>query len=281
MTVQQWTDGISINLVSSLIFALMCLAYVKYSNLVQRLHPYARPATLIAILVIALGINLVALESTANVRAILLVFTAVLSAFLVLRELNQFWIVGIVGADRSISTGVTFEKSLNLCRNSIRFLGVGASKLVGTGSTFEEALLRCQRDDSKLQFLLSNPNNPELVTIARRARKNDAEYAIKVRDSIRTIARFAKQADLRIEVRLYSGELPHFRLMYIDNELCLASPSLFGEGDGSQLPQLHLRKRIGGRRDKESIYYQFELYFDDLWQKSTIANLDDYAGELK
>jgi cytidyltransferase-like protein len=38
--------------------------------------------------------------------------------------------------------------------------------------------------------------------------------------------------------------------------------------DGSQLPQLHVRKTIGSQRDNELLYYPFKSYFEYLWKNA-------------
>jgi hypothetical protein len=71
--------------------------------------------------------------------------------------------------------------------------------------------------------------------------------------------------------------------MFIDRQLCLCSYNVFGEGDGSQLPQLHLAKAALSARDTTTLYYPFDLYFSWLWNLSeswdfhSFINLDDQA----
>ena len=63
--------------------------------------------------------------------------------------------------------------------------------------------------------------------------------------------------------------------MFIDDWLCLASHYVFGEGDGSEFPQLHVR-RSAMERDVNSLYYPFEQYFDELWANAETWDFIQY-----
>ncbi len=181
------------------------------------------------------------------------------------RELNQFWRLGLIGTDNQVSTGVDYSRSLRLCSNSLDFLGVGASKLTQEAKEFDSAMGRCHRSDQPIRFLLCDPNNPQLEEIAKLAGRDREEYSTNVKESLRIIARQRKDRARNIQVRFYK-RLPLFRLMLIDGWLCLASHYVFGEGDGSQWPQLHIRRNP--KRDKESLYYPFKRYYEELWDVS-------------
>lgn len=179
------------------------------------------------------------------------------------KEIGQFWRVGLRGADRSIVEGIDYGKALELCRNYLDFLGVGASKL-SREDEFVPALLRC-RPDVPIRFLLLSPSDENLRAAAMRAGKSENEYRDLVLGSLRSIADIKKKRNINIEVRFYSED-PIFRLMFVDRSVCLVSYNIFGEGDGSQLPQLHVVKSPGGRREVESFYYPFDLYFKNIWE---------------
>jgi hypothetical protein len=196
-----------------------------------------------------------------------------IAAFFTWKELNQFWQLGLIGADRQIATGTDFKRSLELCSNSLEFLGIGASKLTRE-SNFDEAMQRCHRSHTPIKFLLCHPSNPELQHIAMQAGRDPGEYQRTVRESLRTIAQQKNLRARNIEVRFYRS-LPLFRLMFIDEWLCLASPYVFGEGEGEQWPQLHVR-RIRSQRDVESLYEPFRRYFLELWKEAAEWDFASY-----
>jgi hypothetical protein len=198
------------------------------------------------------------------------------AAFFTWKELNQFWKIGLIGADEQIAAGVDFKRSLDLCSNSVDFLGVGASKLTKESVPFDRAMQRCHRIHTPIRFLLSAPTNPQLRKIAQQAGVDPEEYQRTVRESLRIIAHQKVDRARNIEVRFYD-KLPLFRLMFIDGWLCLASHYVFGEGEGSQLPQLHIRRKRS-ERDVRSLYEPFRRYFEELWDEATVW---DFASHLE
>lgn len=177
-------------------------------------------------------------------------------------ELQQFWSVGIRGADQQIAKGIDYHKSLKLCQDELKFLGIGAAKLT-SDSEFEAALGRCKQ--KPIKFLLCDPGSHWLREAARQYDKDENAYKQVAIESLRKIAHYKTKRDFNIEVRFYSDK-PLLRLMFIDNSICLFSYNLLGEGDGSQLPQLHIAKSTP-RRAANTFYYPFESYFDNLWDK--------------
>lgn len=197
------------------------------------------------------------------------IFLGVSSAliFLVLvLELNQFWRVGLVGADAQISKGIDYVSALNMASNSLDFLGIGASKLTEQLRPFEKAVNRCDSLGRPLRFLLSTPENADLEEIARKGGVDRDAYRSRVRESLRVIANLRNDRSKNIEVRFYD-KIPAFRLMFIDDEICLMSHYVLGKGDGSQLPQLHIIRKSGSQ-DVESLYYGFHEYFENIWERS-------------
>ncbi len=260
------------------IFALCCWSGRKISRGLERHSHLYRQLLLTALATLWVLLNIY-LYSHVRGKTFLLYSTIsfVLVSYFTWRELNQFWQLGIIGADREISRGIDYKRSLKLCSNSMDFLGVGAAKLTREVKEFEAAMERCHRSNCPIRFLLCSPNNPELEQIARQAGRDRDEYRTNVRESLRAIARQRLQRGRNIEVRFY-GRLPIFRLMFIDGWLCLASHYVFGEGDGSQWPQLHVRRGIHHQRDVRSLYYPFQRYFAELWDESQewdfASNLD-------
>jgi len=208
---------------------------------------------------------------------IFLLVSTLLSGWVLYQEISQFWRIGLVGADAEIRKGIDYSKALGLCSNSIEFLGIGASKLTEPTEPFEEAIDRCNSPTRPIRFLLSSPDSLGLRNIALNAGVDETAYQERVRRSLRLIASLRKDRAKNIEVRFYS-EFPAFRLMFIDDEICLASHYVLGKGDGSQLPQLHIIKESASR-DINSLYYGFRYYFDSIWQESEAWDFQKYLNE--
>jgi hypothetical protein len=139
---------------------------------------------------------------------------------------------------------------------------------------FEEAINRCDRPGRPIRFLLSSPQNADLERIAKKAGVDHEAYKQKVAESLRTIAALRNTRAKNIELRFYE-EIPAFRLMFVDDEICLASTYILGKGDGSQLPQLHI-VRQSASQDINSLYYGFHQYFENIWEKSKIWDFRQY-----
>ena len=192
--------------------------------------------------------------------------------------LNQFWRVGVLGSDRTLTSGLNFKKALNLCKSSLSFLGIGAGKLMATGTTFEEVVRRCQGREQPVRFLLCSPMNDELEVIAAQAGKPKSEYKEDLKKSLRRLAQLRIERKWNLEVRLYTS-LPTFRLLFVDDELCLVSYYRFGDDDGSTLPQLHVARSGFWQRSirSRSFYFGFQRYFEELWK---VSEAWDFAAYL-
>ena len=118
---------------------------------------------------------------------------------------------------------------------------------------------------------LSKPTYENLTNAAMRAGKDRDEFRRIVTTSLGRIADIKNSRRLNIEVRFYPEDpkfRPIFRLMFIDNSICLASYNIFGECEGSQLPQLHVVRPPENSRVVHSFYYPLHRYFDWLWELS-------------
>ena len=209
---------------------------------------------------------------------IVAVLSGLILASAILSRVFLAFRVGILGIDPEIRAGIDYTQSLRLCRNSLSFLGTGARKLTQSGE-FEAAIRRCTNDARPIRFLLSHPENPLLENSALQFGVDREDYRKKVRESLQVIMSFRNDKKMNIQVRLYPCEserdIPLFRLMFIDDDICLVSYNVYGKGDGSQLPQLVLFKA----RDENittTFYFPFLQYFDRLWEVShPIDTMDD------
>jgi hypothetical protein len=220
-----------------------------------------------------LAVNIVCWIWWASACLTVLILTTLGVWVLLWLEFDQFWRLGLMGSDRTVSAGLDYRKALALTQHSLDFLGVGASKLTREALAFEEAVARCNNPDRPIRMLLSHPKNQELERWARQAGRDPSDYRASVMRSLQEIARLVRQRAFNIDVRLYRPTaIPLLRLMFIDDHLCLASPYVFGKGDGSQLPQLHIEASPG-----PSLYSMFQRYFDRMWHLAEPWTIEDFA----
>lgn len=252
--------------------ALLVLLWRLWRTQLDRANPYLRLALLAIVSCLFVVIIFVTASLPSVWRVPALLGALLLQLLVVWFEIAQFWRVGLVGASSSLNSGIGFVASLKLCTNSLEFLGVGASKLTDKTDEFEKAILLCHRSNRSVRFLLCDPQNEHLVKMAKRAGKPESEYKQKVEKSLAALRNLQQTRELNMEVRLYS-ELPAFRLMFVNDELCLASHYVFGEGDGTNQAQLVIRKARRPRRDVDSLYYGFREYFERMWSDARPADL--------
>lgn len=193
-----------------------------------------------------------------------------------LRNLSR---VGIINSFYSTSSGIGPKKSLELVHKRLDFLGIGAKKLSDDGE-FAKALERCKKSGGKIRFLLSTPGNPALAKLSERNGRDLQSYSNRVRESIREILHRKTQLGTDvIEIKLYDlaseFALPHFRLMFIDEKLCIFSHLVWNESEGMDNPQLIIRSNRGRNAAEESLYYAYHKYFEDLWQSEESLPITD------
>jgi len=258
-----------IGILSNIAYGLMLLVFGLFKKAIVRRSKLSQVFPFLA-LVMWIALNIAFYVYIPKYALVLIIITSLLLAFYVWRELSQFWMGGILRYEKSMAKGLDFDRSLELCTNQLDFLGIGASKLTAS-SEFERAVRRCDHPERPVRFLLSRPSNPLLDEAAERLGVNPADYKSKVETSLGKIRQLKVNNHLNIEVRFYSdanvSNTPLFRLMFINNSICLVSYYVFGENDGSNAPQLIL-KRFEDQREASSFFYPFRLYFDNLWKNA-------------
>ena len=254
-----------------IVFALGWL----YSHFASR-RPTYRRFTIVFVFAVWVLSNCICVYFFRRQSYFFLVLTTALLAWVVLSELYQFRRIGLVGADAHINKGIDYSKALSMASSSLDFLGIGASKLTKETDQFEKAVDRCDRTGRPIRFLLSNPENRDLERIAQKAGVDQNAYKQRVTESLRAIANLKNNRAKNIELRFYR-EMPAFRLMFIDEQICLASHYIFGKGDGSQLPQLHIIRQSESQ-DVNSLYYGFQQYFEYIWEQSEPWDFSEYLG---
>jgi hypothetical protein len=209
--------------------------------------------------------NLFAFLGTAGALAVICYFC-----------MQGFMRVGLIDAHLTTEKGIDYSASLKMAARSISFLGIGADKLTSLPE-FSSAMERCAVGGRKVRLLLSPPENPLLATLAQRYGGNPKEFGDKVRESLRRIKKLKQSKDLDIEVRFYptsrSRDLQQFRLMFIDDAVCLLSWTVWGNHIGRNNPQVIL-KNAPRKNPQVTAYRAFQDYFDALWEASSVVDLN-------
>lgn len=254
--------------VAAALLAILVFAYRKISKATFLVRYSLRARLTVALLILA-TLCLAGFFLKAN-AVVLLVFAFGSFGLLVnwvLRDLSK---VGITNAFETTRQGVSAKASLEEVKRDLVFLGIGAKKLTETPE-FDAMLRRCRSAGGSLKFLLSSPQNTALEEIAKQNGRDDLSYRSRVKESIREIFTRAAASGVNFEVRIYDLKqkisLPHFRLMFIDDRLCIFSQLVWSESEGLDNPQLVLRRNESSAGS--SLYQGYRSYFDDLWELDT------------
>ena len=274
LDVRHIVAGVAINA----IYGVLLLVARWVSAALERVHPGAKKVLLFFAVLLTLGVNITLYYLAGSLFPIFGSVLLVIVFYVFWMQLKQFWDVGLIGADRTIRDGIDYKRSLTMCNNSLSFLGVGARKLTEVVPEFQAAIGRCNRTNRPVRFLLCRPESQLLAKAAHGADRPPDEYRRRVTDSLRVIADLRNHRMWNIQVRFYDVEFPLFRLMFVDEWLCLASHYVFGEGDGSQWPQLHVR-RSSAERDVNSLYHPFSEYFEQMWDVAAPWDFAQYVEE--
>jgi hypothetical protein len=269
-----------LGLVTNLVWALVLFAGARIALRDRLVSPRFRRwwfLGTIALEVIVLGASL-AIISWFNMSRylgwILVILGSAWAVATCLRELNRFWRVGLIGADDEVRHGISYAQSLTLVTSEFSFLGTGASKL-SILPEFQAAMRKC-RDDVPIRLLLRKPDDPTLTDAAQRAGTAADAYSDKVVESLRTIANLQRSIK-NIEVRFYEGD-KIFRIALIDRQICLVSFNIYGIGDGSELPQVHLTRAPERHEVHRSFFHAYERYFNEHWLAAQPWDPEVYRG---
>lgn len=275
MNQEEFMRSIYAGLVVELFLLVAGFIFRKVRLALERIHPLARPIGLGTLALIFVFSNIFIQWNSIPYSLALFIVSTCIFGWIVFAEFEGFWRIGLLGADRTIAKGIDYRKSLNLCTDSLEFLGIGANKLLNEREAFRGAINRCRRDERAIRFLLCPPDHEKLIDIARQAGRPDKEYQEKVKDTLRELRDLKEKKAINIQVKFYS-KLPLFRLMFVNDTFCLASHYILGEGEGSQLPQLHVWKKPPGQRDIESFYFPLKRYYEQMWEEARPWDFKSY-----
>jgi hypothetical protein len=265
-------NAIALNVIASILYAAAIYAGERFFARTAHSNPSYRRLRLFGFVLLWILVNVGSFAQLSGWWLVLMLTSTTLGV-VVFKELDQFWKIGLVGADREVKGGIDYGAALGMCKHSFQFLGIGAAKLTQNQKAFRDAIDRCNRTEP-VRLLLSRPDAPELARFAQMAGKNEESYQTTVRESLRFIASLHHKEAKNISVRFYQ-QFPAFRLMFIDGAVCLMSYYIMGKGDGSNLPQLHIIKTPGAQ-DTEALYFAFTEYFEKIWNDSKDWNCQEF-----
>lgn len=189
--------------------------------------------------------------------------------------------LGIINAFQSTQNGIGSESSLKIVQLKFDFLGVGAKKL-SDSNEFRVAMSKAKASNRRIRLLLSSPDNKALHDLAIRNGKDKFAYSSRVRDSIRHLLHLNSTSDGGVlDIKLYDltsdFAMPHFRLMFIDDRLCVFSHVIWNDQEGGDNPQLLIRNKPIKRMPEASFYNAYYKYFEDLWHSVDATEITELS----
>ncbi|WP_146204388.1 DUF5919 domain-containing protein [Massilia glaciei] len=188
-------------------------------------------------------------------------------------------VMGISSVDPSSESGLDYRSALSKVSGGFDFMGVGASKLTEQRPYFAEAVGRMKQQQRTVRILLCDPRSEAIGALERQAGVDMGRYRTNVKNSFSELQHLRGRFRGALEIRMYNPvdetELPSFRMMFLNSEICLVSPAVLGAAkEGRLLPQLHLVGKIPFDLTP-NIYHSFERLFSQQWAKAVpIVDVD-------
>lgn len=269
-------QGLVTEILGAVIIALALCASRAASRWLSRHTRVGIPVKLLLVAVLALvGLGISAYLS-AWASAILVFLASIVSVHYTLKD---FFALGVIDVSKKAIEGIGFGQSLKLVQHSISFLGIGAGKLTESPE-FEIAIQRCS-SGTPCRFLLSDLNDQLLERLANRHGGTSDEYKDKVLASLKILARMRIDKSHNIEVKFHPiaqrKDFQQFRLMFIDDQTCLLSWTVWGNHVGRENPQIVLRNDVKAKDHRKQLYSAFKAYFEEMWEAAgTNVDLTTY-----
>lgn len=158
----------------------------------------------------------------------------------------------------------SIKETLQTPSKSFRFLGVSAEFVVNSDIFKKVVKKKITQEDCRFEFLLLSPN---ATTALRQHAASEGVPEGELRDRIKLFSTvlqvFGSNCRNNIDAFFYE-ELPIFRLVFVDDDICYVSYYGAKGKKGIDTPQLMLRKT------NDSLYNAFSNYYTELRAKSVL-----------
>lgn len=216
------------------------------------------------------------LLSKQGITILLLVLCFILF-YLIFNETTKFWSLGLSNVTSQIAKD-TYSRAFKLTNNSFCLVGTNAfsfSNLI----EFEQMLKRIRESSGHAKFVLADPDCIGLVEAARNRNLAENIYQNQAKISLGKIVDIKKRLGINIEIRIYNAcsidDLPIFRSMFLDDQFCIASISVYGREDhGKSFPQIFAKNNTNRTEIPKTMYNVVYRYFRSLWNSSNILSTD-------
>ena len=119
-------NAITSSFIASVLFAIAVGAGEYFYTRTAHRNPSYRRSRLVVFVVLWVILNVLSFVGVVGVsgRPLVVWLTSFILGVVVFRDLNQFWQIGLVGADREVKGGLDYGAALDMCKHSLQFLGI-------------------------------------------------------------------------------------------------------------------------------------------------------------
>jgi predicted MFS family arabinose efflux permease len=109
-------NAIATSLIASMLYGAAVYVGERFYSRTAYKNPSYRRLRLVAFVLLWILLN-VFLFTLASVWWLVLLITSIVLAVVIFKELNQFWQIGLVGADREVKSGIDYVAALGMCKH--------------------------------------------------------------------------------------------------------------------------------------------------------------------
>ena len=273
-----FTGGLITNVISTPLTLFVAWLISLVNTYLSRHTKVGIPVKLLIVALFLLAGQCIAVWLSSGILVLVVAVASIVLGWWALRGLFR---VGFIVAFSRTSSCIEPADSLKLAHESFVFLGIGANKLT-TDPEFEAAIRRCSSggNGQTCRFLLTPPSNNFLETLALRNGGNATAYKDKVTESLKIFANLKINKKLSLDVRFYKSgegsEFQQFRLMILNDDLCLTSWTVWDDKLGMNNPQIILRRASKVADQKATLFKAFKEHFEVMWQEGEVVDLKEY-----
>lgn len=194
--------------------------------------------------------------------------------------------LGLVGAtDTTEHSSYSYVNAIDASTTQFMLMGVGADKITSNAQRFDEMVRRIVFNGGYIRLLLLDPQSHVMTMMEDFAGVEAGDFRKNVKNSLLRIETLIDRLNCRntISIRSYfvsnHGYMPPFRLTFINNERCIASPRTLGDKYlGKLQPQLVFENT--NATDGPNYYGAFLRYFESLWRQSNPETVESMIRKI-
>lgn len=194
--------------------------------------------------------------------------------------------LGLVGAtDTTEHSSYSYVTAIDASTTQFMLMGVGADKVTSNEQRFVEMVKRIIANGGHIRLLLLDPSSHAMTVMEDFAGVESGQFRNNVKNSLLRIRAIIDRLQCRntISIRSYFVSnhtyMPPFRLTFINNDKCIASPRTLGDKNlGKLQPQLVFENT--NATEGPNYYGAFLRYFEAHWRQSNPETVESMIRKI-